>query len=163
MISETTKSRVQEVLAFTRRQLDRIVSPETRQRAIESTTTFASERPFLALFLAIQLLLSLTPLLLFLNFLLVATVLTLSFLSFVVGLALFFFLVPTLFLVCGAGVLVWVWAAGSYVAGRAVYERLHVVLSHDKPRPSTSSSAAGKTDGGGPNGTVMAATVKVEA
>lgn len=44
------KARVRgnDLLAYGQRQVDRVVSPATRQKAIDSTTAFASSRPLLS-------------------------------------------------------------------------------------------------------------------
>ncbi|KAI1749698.1 hypothetical protein F4782DRAFT_533136 [Xylaria castorea] len=129
--AKTTKTqaraRAHNMLAYTQRQIDRVVSPSTRQRAVESTTAFASKRPLLSLFVAAQLLTALLPFLLFATFVLSTTAIALacavSFALFWSGVALLV-LVPTLFLTFGFAVLVWLWAVGAYVVFRAVYARL---------------------------------------
>ncbi|TRX93330.1 hypothetical protein FHL15_005909 [Xylaria flabelliformis] len=121
------QSRAHDVLAYAQRQIDRVVSPSTRQKAIESTTAFASKRPLLSLFIAAQLTTALLPILLFATFVLTTTALTfafaVSFALFWTGVALLV-LVPTLFLTFGLALLVWLWALGAYVVFRAVYARL---------------------------------------
>ncbi|KAI1736661.1 hypothetical protein F4680DRAFT_253302 [Xylaria scruposa] len=121
------QSRAHDMLAYAQRQIDRVVSPSTRQKAIESTTAFASKRPLLSLFIAAQLFTALLPILLFATFVLSTTAIAfacaVSFALFWTGVALLV-LVPTLFLTFGLSVLVWLWAVGAYIVFRAVYARL---------------------------------------
>ncbi|KAI0017840.1 hypothetical protein F4780DRAFT_795769 [Xylariomycetidae sp. FL0641] len=122
------KTRAQNVLAYGQRQVDRAVSPGSRQQAYERTTRFATERPVLASFLLTQLLLALFPLLLFVGFVLSCTLLAFACASCVAlfwgGVALLV-LVPTLlFCTIVVAVPVWLWALGSWYAGRWVYARL---------------------------------------
>ncbi|KAH8164097.1 hypothetical protein CIB48_g4149 [Xylaria polymorpha] len=42
------QGRAHDMLAYTQRQVDRVMSPSTRQKAIDSTTAFASKRPLLS-------------------------------------------------------------------------------------------------------------------
>lgn len=44
---EPAQSRAQAPASFFKRQLNRVVSPATRQNAYDATTSFASERPIL--------------------------------------------------------------------------------------------------------------------
>lgn len=77
--------------------------------------------------MAAQLLTSLFPLLFFATFVLstitVALLSGIAFALFWTGVALLF-LVPILFFTCGLACLVWLWAIGAYLLGRAVYTRL---------------------------------------
>ncbi|KAJ8110265.1 hypothetical protein ONZ43_g5917 [Nemania bipapillata] len=126
-ITAKTKARGLELLAYSQRQLDRIVNPTTRQNAVDSTIAFASRRPMLSLFVAVQLVLALLPLLLFGTFVLstvvLATLTAIVFVLFWMGVALLF-LVPTLFFTSGLAVLLWLWAVSTYVTTRALYNRL---------------------------------------
>ncbi|KAI8951214.1 hypothetical protein F4801DRAFT_304700 [Xylaria longipes] len=121
------RARAQDMLAYIQRQVDRVASPSTRQKAIDSITAFASKRPLLSLFIAAQLLTALIPLLLFATFVLSTATLAfacaVAFALFWTGIALFV-LVPTLFLTFGVAVFVWLWAVGTYLVFRAVYARL---------------------------------------
>ncbi|KAL9947661.1 hypothetical protein D7B24_003950 [Verticillium nonalfalfae] len=126
---EDLKHRTQEsargVYAFSQRQLDRAVSPSTRQQAYTSAADFAHERPLLFAFLAAQLIFSFLPLVIFATF-------ALSTVGFALGAALLFalfwigvallVLVPTLFLTSAVGLLVWIWAAGSFVVARKLWQ-----------------------------------------
>ncbi|RXG42277.1 hypothetical protein VDGE_07269 [Verticillium dahliae] len=126
---EDLKHRTQEsargVYAFSQRQLDRAVSPSTRQQAYTSAADFAHERPLLFAFLVAQLIFSFLPLVIFATF-------ALSTVGFALGAALIFalfwigvallVLVPTLFLTSAVGLLVWIWAAGSFVVARKLWQ-----------------------------------------
>ncbi|KAI0465554.1 hypothetical protein F4859DRAFT_519987 [Xylaria cf. heliscus] len=120
-------ARAHDMLAYAQRQVDRVLSPSTRQKAVKSITAFASKRPLLSLFIAAQLLTALVPVLLFATFVLSTTALAfacaVAFALFWNGVALLV-LVPTLFLTFGLAVLVWLWAVGTYIVFRAVYVRL---------------------------------------
>ncbi|KAI0859238.1 hypothetical protein F4860DRAFT_275014 [Xylaria cubensis] len=143
------QSRAHDVLAYAQRQIDRVVSPSTRQKAIESTTAFASKRPLLSLFIAAQLTTALLPILLFATFVLTTTALAfafaVSFALFWTGVALLV-LVPTLFLTFGLALLVWLWALGAYVVFRAVYARLPARLRGGTRGTRTRTPNANDTD-----------------
>ncbi|ROT43683.1 hypothetical protein SODALDRAFT_327885 [Sodiomyces alkalinus F11] len=117
------------IRAFSRRQLDRVISPSTRQNLYAATLDFAQERPLFFAFLLFQLLFSFLPLVTFAVFALSLATLALGaaivFSLFWIGIALLV-LVPTLFLTSSIGLLVWVWAAGSFV----VAKRLWALASH---------------------------------
>ncbi|KAI1110594.1 hypothetical protein F5Y14DRAFT_358781 [Nemania sp. NC0429] len=150
-----TKVRGHDLLAYGQRQIDRVVSPATRQRAIDSATAFASRRPLLSLFLTAHVLLSLLPLLLFATFVFSTTVFAvlfaLAFVLFWTGLALLV-LVPTLFFTGGLAILLWLWAMGTFITLRVLYNRLPAslrsntdkhVISHKGESPAQSSSERG--------------------
>ncbi|KAI0438820.1 hypothetical protein F4803DRAFT_533708 [Xylaria telfairii] len=120
---DKARGRAHDMLAYTQRQVDRVMSPSTRQKAIDSTTAFASKRPLLSLFIAAQLLTALLPVVLFATFVLSTFTCAIAFALFWNGVALLV-LVPTLFLTFALAVLVWLWAVGTYVVFRAVYARL---------------------------------------
>ncbi|KAG9247232.1 hypothetical protein BJ878DRAFT_557294 [Calycina marina] len=111
------------------RQVDRIISPQTRSRYYTSISTFAQEQPVLFTFLALQLLCSALPLALFLSFttgtLLLSLVTALLFSFFWIGVALVI-LIPTLFITVGLGIGVSVWAVGSFLVAKWVYARIPV-------------------------------------
>ncbi|KAI1420906.1 hypothetical protein F5Y12DRAFT_770775 [Xylaria sp. FL1777] len=126
-VTPKTRARAHDMLAYSQRQFDRVVAPSTRQKAIDSITAFATRRPLLSVFIAIQILSALIPTLLFTTFVLSALVFALlSAIAFTLFWALvaLLFLLPTLFLTCGFAVLVWLWAIGSYVVARTIYTRL---------------------------------------
>ncbi|KAK3995560.1 hypothetical protein QBC44DRAFT_366351 [Cladorrhinum sp. PSN332] len=114
-------STISSLISFAARLLDRLAPPETRSRLYAQTADFASARPLVFSFLAAQLAISLIPLLLFASFLI-------STLLFSLGAALLFtlfwfgvaalFLIPTLCVTGGIGVLVWVWGVTTYVSGK---------------------------------------------
>ncbi|KAI1197606.1 hypothetical protein F5X97DRAFT_173380 [Nemania serpens] len=133
-----------DLLAFGQRQVDRVLSPATRQKTIDSTTALASERPLLALFLVAQVLFSLLPLVLFATFVLstaiFAMLFALAFVLFWTGVALVVF-VPTLFVTGGLAVFLWLWAMSVFILLRLVYNRLpaslrgtdkHVIIRKDE-------------------------------
>ncbi|KAI0505165.1 hypothetical protein F5B22DRAFT_651997 [Xylaria bambusicola] len=126
-IASKAVARAHGMLVYSQRQVDRVVSPSTRQRAMDSTTDYAAKRPLLSLFIAIQILSALVPALLFTTFitntLLVALLSALAFTLFWTLVALFV-LIPTLLITCGFAILLWVWAVGSYIFFRAIYSRL---------------------------------------
>ncbi|KAI0403349.1 hypothetical protein F4802DRAFT_293594 [Xylaria palmicola] len=150
-ITAKTKAQAADMLAYATRQVDRVVNPATRQKAINATTAFATRRPLLSLLLAAHLLTSLAPLVLFATFVLstaaLALVCAVAFTLFWIGLALLV-LVPTLFLTCGLAMLVWLCAVGTYVVARAIYAKLpagmrrddgggsHVIFSKDAAAPT---------------------------
>ncbi len=47
-IAAKAKARAHDMLAYSQRQVDRIVAPSTRQRAVDSATAFATKRPLLS-------------------------------------------------------------------------------------------------------------------
>lgn len=137
-----------------------IISPQTRERYWNMTGTFAQEQPLLFVsdyssnlpllylltsrqtFLVAQLLFSFLPLALFVPFA-IGTVL-LSFISallfslFWLGVALLV-LVPTLFITFSLGFFFWVWAVGSFLVAKWVYDMMPI-------------SVRGTTEVGLPNG-----------
>ncbi|KAI2601870.1 hypothetical protein GGR54DRAFT_579165 [Hypoxylon sp. NC1633] len=126
-VSSIAKARANEVIAYGQRQVDRVVSPPTRQKAYDWVREQSTERPVLASFVAFQLVLSLAPLVLFAGF--AATTLAVSLISavlfsiFWIGVATFI-LVPTLFITFSIALLLWAWAAATFFAGRWVYDRI---------------------------------------
>ncbi|KAI1090817.1 hypothetical protein F5B19DRAFT_303181 [Rostrohypoxylon terebratum] len=125
--SARAKAKANELLAYGQRQVDRVASPPTRQKAYDRVHDFATEKPVLFSFVAFQSALSLAPILLFTGF--AVTTIAVSLISAVVfsffwiGIATFF-LVPTLFITFSIASLVWAWAVVAFFAGRWVYERL---------------------------------------
>ncbi|KAF4624459.1 hypothetical protein G7Y89_g13710 [Cudoniella acicularis] len=115
------QARTSGTIGYAQSLLDRVVSPSTRQNMYNTILTFSQEKPLLASFIFTHLLFSLTPLLLFASFslgvFLLAAISALLFSLFWIGLALAV-LVPTLFVTVGLGVLVWVWAVGSWLVGQ---------------------------------------------
>ncbi|KAF4462275.1 hypothetical protein FALBO_10907 [Fusarium albosuccineum] len=111
-------------IAYARNSVDRVVSPDSRARAYDSTAAFASARPILFSFLVSQLLFSFLPLLLFITFSLSTVAFALGaaivFALFWIGVA-FLLLVPTLLVTSSIAVLVWGWAIGSFAIARWLY------------------------------------------
>ncbi|KAK1987569.1 hypothetical protein LZ30DRAFT_579737 [Colletotrichum cereale] len=124
-IKASAKENAAGVYAYSQRQIDRVVSQDTRQRAYGSAYNLAQDQPFLFAFLLAQLILSFLPVLVFVSF--AASTIAFAFGAaavfslFWIGVALLV-LVPTLFFTCSIAVLVWVWGAGSFVVARRLYE-----------------------------------------
>ncbi|KAI6081985.1 hypothetical protein F4821DRAFT_15004 [Hypoxylon rubiginosum] len=132
--SDKAKSRANDLLVYSQKQVDRVVSPPTRQKAYDYVRTLANERPVLLSFVVFQLALSLAPTLLFAGF--VTTTLAVSLISalmfslFWMGIATLV-LVPTLFFTFSIALLLWAWAAATFFAGRWVYARLPFGVEQD--------------------------------
>ncbi|KAG4424917.1 hypothetical protein IFR04_001888 [Cadophora malorum] len=101
-----------------------IVTPSAREKYYNSISTFAQEQPLLFTFLLSQLILSFTPIALFLSFslgvLFLSLITALLFSLFWIGVALLV-LVPTLFITVSLAIVVWVWAVSSFLVARWVY------------------------------------------
>ncbi|KAH9996744.1 hypothetical protein F4779DRAFT_185485 [Xylariaceae sp. FL0662B] len=126
-VSPETKARARHVIAFGQRQVDRVVSPTTRQKAYDTTTSYANERPLLFSFLALQLFLASTPLLLFIGFALSTVIFTLvcgvAFILFWASIALLI-LLPTLATTFVVSTGIWAWGTATFHVGRWVYSKL---------------------------------------
>ncbi|KAK8054529.1 hypothetical protein PG994_009596 [Apiospora phragmitis] len=113
------------VFAYGQRQVDRVVSPPTRQKAYDATSNFAQERPLTFAFIVSQSIFSLLPLMLFVSFALstavFALVCGLVFSLFWISIATML-LVPTLFVAFSVAVLVWIWAVATFLFARRVYQ-----------------------------------------
>ncbi|OHW90096.1 hypothetical protein CSPAE12_11322 [Colletotrichum incanum] len=143
-IKASAKENAAGVLAYSQRQMNRIVSQDTRQRAYSNAYNLAQEQPFLFAFLLAQLIFSFLPILVFASF--SASTIAFAFGAaavfslFWIGVALLV-LVPTLFFTCSIAVLVWVWAAGSFVVAKRLYEispiRARGELEVDAPNGKT--------------------------
>ncbi|KAI1377051.1 hypothetical protein F4677DRAFT_66020 [Hypoxylon crocopeplum] len=126
-VSPGAKARANELIAYGQRQVDRVVSPPSRQKAYDWVHDLSTERPILFSFIAFQLVLSLTPLLLFAGF--ATTTLAVSLISavlfsvFWIGIATLF-LVPALFITFSIALLLWAWCAATFFASRWVYSKL---------------------------------------
>ncbi|KAK8001306.1 hypothetical protein PG991_013528 [Apiospora marii] len=122
------------IFAYGQRQVDRVVSQPTRQKAYDVTTSFAQERPLTFAFLVSQSVFSLLPLMLFVSFALstvvFALVCGLVFSLFWIGIATLL-LVPTLFVTCTVAVLVWVWAVATFLFARRVYHMIPASVRGD--------------------------------
>lgn len=151
-VMEDSRQRASGLFIRAQNLVDRVVSPEARQKCYSNVKTFASEQPILAVskrpwrciwrwelidgfgqsFILVQLLLSITPLLLFLSFVtstfLLAVFCAVIFSLFWAGIALLV-LTPSLFITVGFGILLWTWALGSYLAAKWVYSLIPVNVS----------------------------------
>ncbi|CAN8095245.1 unnamed protein product [Discula destructiva] len=107
-----------------RRQADRVMPPDARQKAYDTTHAFALERPIVFSFLVAQALFSLLPVLLFISFVLgtlsLALTSALLFSLFWIGVAALI-LASTLFITSGLAVLAWAWLMGIYLAASFAY------------------------------------------
>ncbi|PVH87019.1 hypothetical protein DL98DRAFT_526323 [Cadophora sp. DSE1049] len=108
-----------------------IVTPSAREKYYNNISTFAHEQPLLfrkantrQTFLLSQLILSFTPIALFLSFslgvLFLSLITALLFSLFWIGVALLV-LVPTLFITVSLAIVVWIWAVSSFLIARWVY------------------------------------------
>ncbi|KAI9826646.1 MAG: hypothetical protein M1832_006242 [Thelocarpon impressellum] len=143
--------------------VDRIAPPETRQQVWSKLQNFAAEQPILASFLFVQAALAAIPVLLFGSFALATLVVSLlaavAFSLFWIGAAALV-LVPTLFVAFSAGVCLWLWAIGNYIALRFTYNVLSAALGPAKvpeiraevktDRGVTSVSTVNARDGSAP-------------
>ncbi|POS71432.1 hypothetical protein DHEL01_v210180 [Diaporthe helianthi] len=115
---------VSSTIDLARRQADRVMSPDDRQKAYDSVLGFAQEQPLLFSFIVAQLLLSLIPILLFASFVLGTVALALFtaviFCLFWIGVASII-LGSTLFVTFGLAALGWLWLVGTYLAANFVY------------------------------------------
>ncbi|KAK1966353.1 hypothetical protein LY78DRAFT_54935 [Colletotrichum sublineola] len=124
-IKASAKENAAGVYAYSQRQIDRLVSQDTREKAYGSAYHLAQEQPFLFAFLITQLIFTFLPILVFVSF--AASTVAFAFGAaavfslFWIGVALLF-LVPTLFFTCSIAVLVWIWAAGSFVVAKRLYD-----------------------------------------
>ncbi|KAF4983454.1 hypothetical protein FZEAL_1183 [Fusarium zealandicum] len=121
--ADTARDNASGFIAYARNSVDRVVSPDARQRAYDNTAAFASS------FLVSQLLLSFLPLLIFITFSLSTVAFALGaailFALFWIGVALLL-LVPTLLVTSSIAVLVWGWAVGSFLVARWLYNHAPV-------------------------------------
>ncbi|KAF7561523.1 hypothetical protein G7046_g2629 [Stylonectria norvegica] len=133
-IASTTRETATGVLSYAQRSLNRIVPPESRQQAYDSTSAFASARPILFSFIFSQFILSFLPLLTFAIFSVSTVAFALGaailFSLFWIGVA-FMLLVPTLLVTSSIAVLVWGWAVGSFVVARWLYNHSPVGVQGD--------------------------------
>ncbi|RKL41213.1 hypothetical protein BFJ72_g5641 [Fusarium proliferatum] len=148
--SETARDNASGFIAYARSSVDRVVPPNSRQKAYDNTASFASSRPILFVrfsltayqpsltrqsFIVSQLLLSFLPLLIFLTFSLSTIVFALGaaivFALFWIGVALLV-LVPALLVTSSIAVLVWGWAIGSFIIARWLYNHLPVGVQNNE-------------------------------
>ncbi|KAJ4423288.1 hypothetical protein N0V82_002015 [Gnomoniopsis sp. IMI 355080] len=111
-------------LESARRQADRVVTPDARQRAYDAIWSFAQERPILFSFLVAQGLFTLLPFLLFVSFafgtVALAAISALLFSLFWIGVAALV-LGGTLFVMSSLALLAWVWVVGAYLVANFAY------------------------------------------
>ncbi|KAF5631820.1 kinase [Fusarium sp. NRRL 52700] len=133
--SETARDNASGFIAYARSSVDRVVPPNSRQKAYDNTASFASSRPILFSFVVSQLLLSFLPLLIFLTFSLSTIVFALGaaivFALFWIGVALLV-LVPALLVTSSIAVLVWGWAIGSFIIARWLYNHSPVGVQNNE-------------------------------
>ncbi|KAK8124071.1 hypothetical protein PG999_003989 [Apiospora kogelbergensis] len=129
-----SKADVNGMLAYGQRQVDRVVSAPTRQKAYDATTNFAQERPMTFAFVVSQSVFSLLPLMLFASFAVSTVVFVLVcgllFSLFWIGLATLL-LVPTLLVTFSVAVLVWLWAVATFLFARRVYHMVPASMRGD--------------------------------
>ncbi|KAH6652398.1 hypothetical protein BKA67DRAFT_661139 [Truncatella angustata] len=120
--------------SFSQRQVDRVISPQRRQKSYDATTQFATEKPAFFAFIVSQLFFSALPIGLFISFSLstvaLAVISAVAFSFFWVGIALLV-LVPILFITVSIAIVVWLWAFATFLVGRWVYRMLPVSLQGD--------------------------------
>ncbi|EWG47352.1 hypothetical protein FVEG_07481 [Fusarium verticillioides 7600] len=133
--SETARDNASGFIAYARSSVDRVVPPNSRQKAYDNTASFASSRPILFSFIVSQLLLSFLPLLIFLTFSLSTIIFVLGaaivFALFWIGVALLV-LVPALLVTSSIAVLVWGWAIGSFIIARWLYNHSPVGVQNNE-------------------------------
>ncbi|KAF4451163.1 hypothetical protein F53441_5862 [Fusarium austroafricanum] len=133
--SETARDNASGFIAYARSSVDRVVPPNSRQKAYDNTAAFASSRPILFSFIVSQLLLSFLPLLIFLTFSLSTVVFALGsaivFALFWIGVALLI-LVPALLVTSSIAVLIWGWAIGSFMIARWLYNHSPVGVQNSE-------------------------------
>ncbi|TQS38272.1 hypothetical protein Golomagni_01226 [Golovinomyces magnicellulatus] len=103
------------------------LDPACHQKFRAATCNFARERPFFFFFILTHLLLSATPVLLFLSF--VTCTVLLSFTSAILFslfwiVSAFMVLVSSLILSTSVGMIIWVWGAGSLAFSRWAYNKV---------------------------------------
>ncbi|KAM3562416.1 hypothetical protein MY1884_001811 [Beauveria asiatica] len=126
-LSSSVRQRAAGAYQYAQRSLDLVVEPETRLRAYDASYAMASTRPLIFSAAATLVCFSALPMLLF-------TLFAVSVAAMAVGGAILFalfwlalgvlVLVPTLGVSALLALLVWAWAAGSFVVGRAAYRAI---------------------------------------
>ncbi|KAM3521990.1 hypothetical protein NHJ13051_005938 [Beauveria bassiana] len=123
-LSSSVRQRAAGAYHYAQRSLDLVIEPETRLQAYDASYAMASTRPLIFSAAATLVCFSALPMLLFALF-------AVSVAAMAVGGAILFalfwlalgvlVLVPTLGVSALLALLVWAWAAGSFVVGRAAY------------------------------------------
>lgn len=164
--AQMTRQKANNVLGKTMGIIDRIIPPETRRELINNCYNLANDRPLIATFLAIQIILSAVPFLLFVSFalatILLAVVVALAFCIFWIVAALLI-LIPTLFAALFAGIFIWIWVVGTYLFGRFAYRKVYPRLqqsaaSRRKERKSLQDASGSRNDLSSVTKTTKAAT-----
>lgn len=128
------QSRASRAYSFGQRQVDRVISPQSRERSYDAVNQFATQRPILFAFIVSQILFSALPLALFISFSLstaaFAIVSATLFCVFWIGVGLLV-LCPVLFITSGIAILVWAWAIVTFLVGRKIYQMLPVSMQGD--------------------------------
>ncbi|EJP67418.1 uncharacterized protein BBA_03992 [Beauveria bassiana ARSEF 2860] len=123
-LSSSVRQRAAGAYHYAQRSLDLVVEPETRLRAYDASYAMASTRPLIFSAAATLVCFSALPMLLFALFAVSVAAMavggTISFALFWLALGVLV-LVPTLGVSALLALLVWAWAAGSFVVGRAAY------------------------------------------
>lgn len=152
MAVQMTKEKASSLMGRVQELVDRVIPPDARQEFVKNSRAFARQQPLLASFLAVQIVLSALPLLLFVSFsvatLLVVLVTAVAFAGFWIGAALLV-LVPTLFTVFFAGLFLWAWAVGTYVFFRLASRltgRARNAAQQYQPIESTKKAARNMAD-----------------
>ncbi|KAK7959341.1 uncharacterized protein PG986_004195 [Apiospora aurea] len=141
------------IFAYGQRQVNRVVSPPTRQKAYDATANFAQERPLTFAFIVSQSIFSLLPLMLFVSFALSTAVFAfvcgLVFSLFWIGIATLI-LVPTLFVAFSVAILVWIWAVATFIFARRVYQMIPASVRGDMAirMPGTGQQVVFQKNGG---------------
>ncbi|KAK3686103.1 hypothetical protein B0T22DRAFT_443202 [Podospora appendiculata] len=171
-LSMTASNASQGLYGFTRRQVDRLAPPASRQKAYQQTREFASERPLLFALVVVQILFALVPALLFITFVgstallaigitLVATGSALLFTLFWTGLATAL-LAGTLLVTGSAGIWAWAWGVSSYLAVFWVYGALQEGFVGENTHETTVSNTPGSNNDDSSLGNGVRKVMKIE-
>lgn len=172
MGSIDVRRRSSSLLASGQDLLDRIIAPSTRQQAYDNVSSFSQEKPLLAVsslpiaaqraifidrikkaFILIQTIFSALFIVMFLSFAISTIIFALGtailFSVFWIGVALLL-LLPTLFITVSLGILVWMWAVGSYLVARWAYAKIPVNVRGDMAveMPNGKTMTVNKTGNG---------------
>ncbi|KAJ6782088.1 hypothetical protein PWT90_06213 [Aphanocladium album] len=134
-LAESCKHHAAGAYSYAQRSLDRVVEPDTRRRVYDKSHALASTRPFLFSAAAALATFATLPILLFTIF---AVAVAATAVGGAVLFALFWLalgllvLIPTLGVGSFLALVLWAWAAGSFVVGRAVYR---AIVSRDGAVP----------------------------
>ncbi|KAK4153039.1 hypothetical protein C8A00DRAFT_34222 [Chaetomidium leptoderma] len=132
------------LLDFAQRQVDRVVSPESRQNTYSQTKQFAAARPLLFSLIVVQAIFSTMPVLFFISFvfsvIFVVSSISLLFTLFWASVALFV-VVPVLVLTSSMALFSWAFGVATFGAGRSLFDFLQIMNPSVRPevrfRPRT--------------------------